>query len=414
MKDKEFCLKIVEEVKKGIPPDTGVEYYSVGYDDFLEDLKKNHLSKIGIMGKIRFVCGEWGSGKTHLFKLIRNASFEENCVVSIVDLYKEEAPLDRFEKVFFKILRNMSTREYIENNKENSIYFLLEKGLYNMCNRRSGKISYENFSFAVDKLMKNKKIDIDFKKIVKSFWETYTKNLDDVILEQEREEILQWFSADADIKFFKNKIGVSKIIKKENSKLILESLVEFVKLIGYNGIVILLDESEQSYSIMKTANLKYAHNNLLSLINTIENVPGLFMIYATTPDFYNHPKYGILNYGALSERIGQPKEIHPNAIDLIWNLDAIKLDKEKYEKIALKLMNIYIIAYPERKKHISEIKIKKFIDDFIDNNKLFYHYSRSLRKFVKELIEYFDHINDKEYFRKTVKDKERFVQLNDD
>jgi molybdopterin synthase sulfur carrier subunit len=37
-------------------------------------------------------------------------------------------------------------------------------------------------------------------------------------------------------------------------------------------------------------------------------MPGLFLIYATTPDFFTDPKHGIVIYGALQGRIGKPEE----------------------------------------------------------------------------------------------------------
>jgi len=64
------------------------------------------------------------------------------------------------------------------------------------------------------------------------------------------------------------------------------------RLSGYQGLLIEFDEAEMAYSTMRKAALREAHNNLLSLINNIEMIPGLFLIYATTPDFFNDPKHG--------------------------------------------------------------------------------------------------------------------------
>ncbi len=56
----------------------------------------------------------------------------------------------------------------------------------------------------------------------------------------------------------------------------LRSLAGFAKLAGYKGILILFDEAEQSYSVMRKSALREAQNNLLSLINNIQALPGIF------------------------------------------------------------------------------------------------------------------------------------------
>jgi hypothetical protein len=137
------------------------------------------------------------------------------------------------------------------------------------------------------------------------------------------------------------------MVSKENAKLMLESLAGFVRQAGYRGLVILFDEAEQAYSVMRKSALRDAQNNLLSLINNIESLSGLFLLYATTPDFYTDPKHGIVTYGALSGRIGKPEQRHPRALDTIWNLDAVETTLADYQAAANKIRSIYATAFPE-------------------------------------------------------------------
>ena len=118
-----------------------------------------------------------------------------------------------------------------------------------------------------------------------------------------------------------------------------------MRLSGYNGLVILFDEAEMSYSAMRDAQLKDAHNNLLSLINNTEALAGLFLIYATVPEFYTHPKRGIIQYGALAGRVGKPEDRAPRALDTIWNLDMLATTLPDYQTAAKKIKGIYGLAY---------------------------------------------------------------------
>ena len=142
----------------------------------------------------------------------------------------------------------------------------------------------------------------------------------------------------------------------------LQSLAGFVRLSGYRGLLILFDEAEQSYSIIRRSALKIAHNNLKSLIDNIEVLPGLFLLYATTPDFFIDPKHGIGIYGALSGRIGKPAEHEPRALDTIWNLDAVPTKLPDYQTTARKIANVYKTAYAEAANQLpTEGKVDQFV-----------------------------------------------------
>jgi hypothetical protein len=73
----------------------------------------------------------------------------------------------------------------------------------------------------------------------------------------------------------------------------------------------------------------------------------MFLIYATTPDFYTDPKHGIVVYGALSGRIGKPEDHPPRALETVWNLDAVTIKLEDYQEVAKKIRSLYIQDYPQ-------------------------------------------------------------------
>jgi hypothetical protein len=133
--------------------------------------------------------------------------------------------------------------------------------------------------------------------------------------------------------------------------------------------MILFDEAEQSYSVMRKSALKDAHNNLLTLINSINEVPGLFLIYATTPDFYNDNKYGIKIYGALSSRIGQPPDTPPRALENVWNLDVFDFNLEIYQQVAAKVLEIYVVSQHDSIDNLpTTAEIKQFVAELHGNH----------------------------------------------
>ncbi|MBN1900235.1 DUF2791 family P-loop domain-containing protein [Candidatus Sumerlaeota bacterium] len=359
MDQRVIATQVVESLRKGIPPQRGIDLYSVGNENLIEGVKKFHLSGITDRGIIRFISGSWGAGKTHFFRQLREIAFQNDCLVSNVELDVNSAALNKFQSIFSAIIRQIATPSYYAGQSA------LEVAPFGTVVRESlawlatgsrevgDEIAYEQFTKASEMLMRDHSIDIDFRKMVKHYWETFLPEAPDPsVIEQSRGEILQWFSGEGTVGAFRKQFGVSKIVSKENAKVMLQSLAGFVRLSGYKGLLILFDEAEQAYSVMRKSALRDAHNNLLSLINNIETLSGLFLIYATTPDFFSDPKHGIVIYGALSGRIGKPENHHPRALDPIWNLDAVETKLEDYQEAARKILAIYAMAYPEAESNL--------------------------------------------------------------
>jgi len=349
-----LAKQIIEQLRRGLPPQKGTKQYAVGHEELLGGIRKFHLNGIADTGIFRFVSGSWGSGKTHFFRLIREEAFEAGCLVASVTLNASEAPLSKFEKVFASIIRNIVTPSYFNEEAPTSASpfgIVLQEALVFISAGKHAKpkeISHENYTRACEKLMSCSAIDIDFRKIVQKYWETFLPEAPDpALIDQKRDEILQWFSGEGTIGQWRTTMGVNKLVSRENAKLMLQSLAEFVKLVGYKGLAILVDETEMSYSIMKRSQLKDAHNNLLHLLNNIPDLKGLFLLYATTPDFYDDPKYGIVTYGALASRIGKPGDHPPKPLENVWNLDAIDFQLAHYQESARKIREIYKTAYAD-------------------------------------------------------------------
>jgi hypothetical protein len=237
MNERHVATQVVESLREGIPPQRGVELYSVGHEELIDGIKCRHLERIGEAGRIRFISGSWGAGKTHFFRLLREVAFQSGCLVSSVELNVNEAALNKFERVFDSIVRNIATPDYhrlgLATEAAPFGHVLQESLTYLGTGNRSvvNEVSHDHYSEACKKLMTDPGIDIDFKKIVGKYWETFLPEAPDpVIQEQTREEILQWFSGEGTVGSFRKRFGVNKVVSRQNAKLMLQSLANFVKL----------------------------------------------------------------------------------------------------------------------------------------------------------------------------------------
>lgn len=370
MDQKVVAGQVIEALRRGVPPQRGVDLYSVGNEKLIEGIQKYHLASVEDRGLIRFVNGSWGAGKTHFFRLLREIALQNGCLVSNVELNVNDAALNKFERVFYAIVRNVETPTcYEQGTSSDAVPFssVVQEALAYLGagTRQIGvQVTFEDYQRAHEALMADHAIDIDFKKLVGHYWQTYLPEAPEPsVQEQARAEILQWFAGEGTLGTYRKRFGVNKMVTKDNAKLMLRSLAGFVRLSGYKGLVILFDEAEQAYSIMRKSALRDAHNNLLSLINNVEGLSGLLLIYATTPDFFSDPKHGIVIYGALAGRIGKPPDRQPRALDTIWNLDALEPSEDDYRQAALRIRDVYASAYPEFKSvHPTDDQVTEFVD----------------------------------------------------
>lgn len=369
--DAAIADDIIERLRMGKPPRRFVSLYSAGNEEFLKSVRKRHLDSPSTPGKIRFISGSWGSGKTHFLRLLREEAFDAGYLVSTVELSVDQTPFNKFEQVFFDIIRNITSPEmYREGDLDRSAPFaeVLRRALFKIPAGPEGSIPHEAFQQAKEALYSSQGIDIDFRRMVAHYWETFLpEGGDPATLEDTRGRILQWFAGEGTVGSYRSQFGVQKIVTRANARLMLQSLSRFAVHIGYRGLVILFDEAEHSYSTMRKSNLKQAHNNLLHLINSIDGSEGAFLVYAATPDFFVDDRHGITIYGALAQRIGRPEDRPPNALDKVWNLDAVETSLDNYLTAASKIREIYLRANPGAEGRLpTETELRQFVRELVE------------------------------------------------
>jgi hypothetical protein len=270
--------------------------------------------------------------------------------VSTVELSADSTPFNKFEQVFFEIVRKITSPEmYRDGDLTRTAPFaeVLRRHLFRGVDG-SDTVSHDRFQEAREQLMRSSDLDVDFRRMIVHYWETFLpEGGDPSALEERRGAIMQWFAGEGNIGLYRREYGVQKLVNRTNARLMLQCLSRFAIDAGHRGLLILLDEAEMTHSILRKSSLKQAHNNLLHLINSIEESEGLFLVYAATPDFFVDDRYGIIIYGALSQRIGRPEDRPPRALDRVWNLDAFETLPDDFLSAASKIREIYLTAFPD-------------------------------------------------------------------
>ena len=104
----QLAEKILEDLRKGIPPVGALELFTVGRNEEIEWLD-NHL--VDDEAYALLLKANYGSGKSHLLQLIREKALRECFAVSLVVLdAKSGVRFNRMDQIFGQILRHMELR----------------------------------------------------------------------------------------------------------------------------------------------------------------------------------------------------------------------------------------------------------------------------------------------------------------
>ncbi len=284
--------------ESGTPPEFGLDSFTVGLEPYLSVLENEYLDSILKMGMSTFklVIGSYGGGKTHFLYCVRDLAWQCRYVVSYVPLSPVECPFDRLDLVYKRIVQTLtcppSSFESLVNPADRGIEALLRvwyadisEKLGNREERNEylkGLAGIESTSFLLG--------------IKHSF----------LSLDEEDEEgfgdITRWLAGEP-IKDL-SRFGITEILTQQTAFRFLRSLLQFVRLIGYSGTVLLFDEAERAISIAGSKAEKRALDNLRQLIDECGNsrFPSSMVLYAI-PDVYQLlDKRGDV-YEALKQRL---------------------------------------------------------------------------------------------------------------
>ena len=389
--DSAQAEEVLSKLRMGTPPERFVSSYSAGWDGFLEQVNRRHLQP-GRAGRVRFLSGSYGSGKTHLLRLLTERAFDAGFLVTTVTLNKEEAPLSKFERVLHHLVRGItSAGMYREGDLRRAVPFgeVLHRGL--LARQQAEEALSATYARARAALMADDTIDIDVRRAVCAYWATFSPAVDqeDAELQDQRALVLQWFVGEGKISAFKA-LGLQKLIDRNNAARLLDSLSKLARHLGHTGLLVLLDEAEMSYALMRRTDLRQAHNNLLHLLNDIEVNIGLVVIYAATPDFYADPHHGMLLLAPLAQRIGELPQSPPRAISTVWNIDLADHCSKDHREAAWRMRQLYCTAEPEDADLLPErAELDSFVDALLDAHPAFAQIS-TWRMLVTCLVREFD------------------------
>ncbi|MBI4491975.1 MAG: DUF2791 family P-loop domain-containing protein [Chloroflexi bacterium] len=342
---------IIESVgQSGQPSDYGFQYFTVGLDPYLELIDQEYLATFIAQGGSAFkmVVGVYGGGKTHFLYCVRDLAWRRNFAVSYVSLSPNQSPFHQLEAVYRALAHGLvpplAPDELLSRYDRGLPSFLKawyaqklreyhERGL-------AGPARRVEFLQDLDALqgMENP----NFSKAIKAASRALLEGR-----EEDFAEAGQWLTGDGFDRRTHGRFGIFQPLDRTTAFPMIRSLAQWVRQLGYRGLVVLLDEAERVPSL--SARQREQHlSNLRELIDECGHTSfqGVMLFYAVPDENFLEGRTQI--YEALKQRVDTVfEDFNPTGVKI--RLDDLQAEPVDFLcQVGEKLADVYEVAYGPR------------------------------------------------------------------
>jgi hypothetical protein len=326
---------IIEGLRKGIVPTEYVSFFTVGRQNWLKFVEEDldcFIANGG--GKVRFINGDYGDGKTHFMSVIQQLSFQKNFASSFVVLTRD-VPIHKFEIVYQEIVSQLRGDFEGIGIRAAIKYWIKEQ-----------KIAEQDLGAFSTSLREIPGLGLDFANALIGLLSSDEESTN----EDCKEVLYQWFEGKKVAKKDLKKFHVFELLNKTNSKHFLQSLIAFLKIANHKGLILFLDELEtvlaQGASIRNAA-----YENVRLLMDNTEHAQYLQLFFSLIPDVLLSEK-GFKSYDALWSRVrtvGNSDDL--NYRSTLVDLHKTPLKRQELVDLGISLRKIHEISYRWSAEH---------------------------------------------------------------
>jgi hypothetical protein len=250
----------------------------------------------------RFIIGDYGSGKTFFLHVVRSIALQQKLVTVHADLSPDRrlhATGGQARSLYAELMRNMSTRAKSEGGAMSSVVERFVTQALTQ-SRTSGEAVEAIIRRNLDELSELTG-GYDFAEVIAKYWQGHDSGN-----EQLKSDAVRWlrgeFTTRTDARMA---LGVRTIVDDSNFYDQLKLMAHFVRLAGFGGILICLDEMVNLYKLANSQARNSNYEQILRILNdsTQGSAAGLGFIFGGTPDFLLDPRRGLYSYAALQSRL---------------------------------------------------------------------------------------------------------------
>ena len=306
---------IVQALRAGVVPKLGLRHIQVGRAREIEELVKD-MDRIADGGSaIRFIIGEYGSGKTFFMNLIRLVALEKGLVVMFADLAPDRrihATGGQARGLYAEMARNLATRTKPDGG-----------ALANVVERFVSQAQHDaeandrpTVEIIRQRLAHFEELTggFDFAQVIRRYWEGHETGDEEL-----KSAAIRWLRGEFATRTDARKaLGVRTIVDDASVYDHLKLMSAFVCEAGYKGLLVGLDEMVNLYKLTSSQARNANYEQILRILNDVlqGSAENLGFLMGGTPEFLMNTRRGLYSYEALQSRLAENSFAREGLVDL--------------------------------------------------------------------------------------------------
>lgn len=376
---------ILSSLRAGVVPRVGQQHIQVGRAAEIKALISDIDTLADGGSAVRFIIGEYGSGKTFFLNLVGSIAREKKLVTASADLTPDRrihATGGQARALYAELMRNMATRSKSEGGALDSV---TERFVSQALQRAemSGVSPEAAIQAGLDSLMEMHG-GYDFASVIKAYWRGHDAG--DTELKQ---AAIRWLRGEYSTRTeARTALGVRTIVDDSNVYQSLKLMARFVRLAGFGGLLVTLDELVNLYKLSNSQARNANYEQILGIVNDAlqGSADGLGVVFSGTPEFLMDPRRGLYSYEALQSRLVENRFAREGLVDLSGPV--IRLTNLTQEDLYLLLVNIRKVF--ARGESGEELLPDEGLEAFLDHchHQIGDAYFKTPRNSVKEFTQF--------------------------
>ncbi|GGK82202.1 DUF2791 domain-containing protein [Sphaerisporangium melleum] len=339
---------LLQSLRAGVVPRLGQRHVQVGRAPEVEALVTD-IGRIAAGGSaIRFIIGDFGAGKTFFLHLVRSVALEKKLVTVHADLNPDRrlhSSSGQARSLYAELMRNMATRAKPDGGALSSV---LER-FVSTALAESQQTGVDPGQVIRARLAHLSEMTggYDFAEVVGAYWRGHD-NGD----EQLKVAAIRWLRAEfATRTDARSALGVRTIIDDATFHDHLKLMSRFVRLAGYDGLLVCLDEMVNLYKLASTQARNSNYEQILRILNdTLQGTAAhLGFVFGGTPEFIADTRRGLYSYAALQSRLAENGFASGGLVDYSGPvLRLAPLTQEDLYVLLTKLRHVHASGDPSR------------------------------------------------------------------
>ncbi|MDU4058627.1 MAG: ATP-binding protein [Pseudomonas oryzihabitans] len=332
---------VIQSLRAGVVPRVGQHLIQVGRAGELDAMLKD-IDRLADGGSsFRVIVGEYGAGKTFFLNLVRGIAMERKLVTMHADLNPDRrlhASGGQARSLYAELAKNISTRTKPDGG---ALQGIVEKFISQA--KTEAKASGADSESVIRRYLADLTEMVngyDFADVIACYCRGFEEGN-----EQLKADAIRWLRGEFGTKTeARAALGVRSMIDDASVYDQLKLLSRFVRLAGYSGLLICLDELVNLYKLANTQARNANYEQILRILNDSlqGSAEGLGFVLGGTPEFLMDTRRGLYSYPALQSRLAENTFTKTGLVDLSGPVIRLtSLTPEDFYVLLQKLRHVY-------------------------------------------------------------------------